>query len=181
MTMHRYRCAISTVLTAVATAVALLAGCQSPNDQNGLVGVEPLAALTVDAETGVTSDAPSLIDHDRSHWPRVSVPVAVRQVAHHPTYAPQFEFGPDDPRHRGEYPTARTAARTHEQNGRDVLRAMREIVQGFVMIPWAPIDMVLNDRWPWSVERSPSMSYAILPGAQWRIREDARRGLRDGG
>ncbi len=157
------------------SAILAAFGCGGLNQHDDLVGVDPLPALTLDPDSPEPSSHPSLIEDDRSHWPEVTVSVAVRQVAHRPTYAPVLGFGADDPRLRGQYPMAEDAVRVYPDNGRDTLRAILEVVHGYAMIPWAPIDMVFNDRWPWTVERGPAMKYESVPGVHWQIRQDALR------
>ena len=152
---------------AVAAVTGLLVGhgCGKPfNEQIDLVGTEPLPALSVDADGEPLSGSPSLQGFDRRHWPLVTVQVPTSQTAHYRTYAPNLHLrssdgGPWDQR----FPTAAAALDDGAGCGADLASGLVEPLWAFGVLAWAPIDMVILQRWPWHGVRSPAEPYDRVP------------------
>ncbi len=95
---------VKRVSSSVACLAALAAGCAGPlNDQIGLIGAEPLPALSAEPGRDAPSAEPSLDGLDRSHWPTTMVTVPVGQVEHWPTYTRTIDLGNTTARERGEF------------------------------------------------------------------------------
>jgi hypothetical protein len=149
----------------------LPAGCGRPfNEQIGLVGTEPLPALS-DRSTGPPlSGTPSLTGLDRREWPMVTVQVPNRQVAHYPSYVCNLRLqddpgGPWD----GRYPTAVTALDHATNPGADTVDALVSPAWAAALLVWAPIDMVVLFNWPWNERRSPAEAYAREPATDTAV------------
>ena len=149
----------------LSVTVVSVAGCSTAfNDDNGLVGIDPLPALAgTDGGTELTG-TPSLMQGlDRQGWSTVKVLVPREQIAHPPTYAANFRWQHDRVPWDPSYPTAVAALDDPNDPYQDVADALTEPWVTAAMLAWAPIDMIFITQ-PWEQQHSPSERYALVPG-----------------
>ncbi len=149
---------------AAALALASAAGCGGPlNQQNDLVGTNPMPALSVAGDRTELDGTPSLLQgFDRRSWSTVTVQVPGNQVAHGPTYATNFRWQHDREPWNPAYPTAVDAIVDHGNLGADLADALAGPFVTAAMLAWAPVDMIFFTH-PWQTQRSPSEPYMLLP------------------
>ncbi|MHC4347033.1 MAG: hypothetical protein ACYS15_00640 [Planctomycetota bacterium] len=149
-----------------AASLTLLPGCGKPfNEQIDLVGKDPLPALSLNADAEPLSGSASLQGWDRRHWPLVKVQVPTTQTAHYRTYVHNLHLQSDGGPWEERFPTAVGALDDGADGGGDVLDAVVEPAWAAVLLVWAPIDMVILQRWPWNGVRSPDEPYDRVPPA----------------
>lgn len=147
-----------------------LSGCQALNANIGLDGAT-LSALDTSPASRIHSTKPSIDESfDRRHWPVLTVAVPIRQIEHRPTYAPalarpsQSNDGTAGGWRHDTYPTLASVLTAARYDQDSASGAAMTLLHGVGLVFWAPIDVIVNQRPPWAVERSPAVSYERIPG-----------------
>jgi hypothetical protein len=148
--------------TAALLSLAPITGCAwRTNESDGLYGTT-LPALDP-APASAISDQPSLTaGHDRSHWSATVIKVPAGQVEHHPPYVHELLLDSTTNRKDGAFPTVATAFDVERPTIHRALESPLNIGHAGVLLLWAPFDMLVNRRWPLSVERGSYHGYQRL-------------------
>ncbi|MFO0874702.1 MAG: hypothetical protein U0575_12130 [Phycisphaerales bacterium] len=136
---------------ALACAAALTGGCTgSLNTSNQLVDAEPLPALAPAVIGPQIDDGPSLNGLDRRNWPMTTISVPRGQVEHQPIY--WSEVLPDQTlaRQRGERPHGGDVLDGTGDPGAQAVEASANLAWTPLLLPLSPIEMIVENRWPWT-------------------------------
>lgn len=161
----------STTLPALAIAAAALTGCTgSLNSTDQLLDAEPFPALAPHAEQPPLDDAPSLNGLDRRNWSMTTMSVPRGQVEHQPTYWAEALPARSQPRERGEFPQGGDVLDGVGDPGAQVVEAGANLVWTPLELPLAPVEMIAQDRWPWTTLRN-HPEYQRVPPASTTLRD----------
>lgn len=165
-------------ITFLGVAAAMTSCTGSLNTSDELLDAPPLPALSgpVEAQVPASASQPSLSRTnglDRRDWPMVEVASPRGQVEHQPTYVTTFAPDQSLARDRGEFPNKDTALQTTGDGGAEVVEAAANVGGTPLLIPAAPVQMILG-RWWWITERDhpdfqrlPMVGNDLPPPSPW--------------
>ncbi|HMN95521.1 MAG TPA: hypothetical protein PKC43_04785 [Phycisphaerales bacterium] len=114
----------------------------------------PLSEEQISAARAELAAGPRLTSLDRREWPLEVVSVPRGQVEHQPVYWVQLMPDRSNPRSRGDFPTAATALDGDGEGAAVALEAGANLASTPLFIGWAPIEMIAENRWPWTTLRN---------------------------
>lgn len=141
------------------------AGCCVPaNQSNGLLDGACLSGLsTLDVETTLTHQSPSLSGFDRSGFPRETMIIPMASVETFPTYATPAMRGRDQNASR-PFPTAMTALQRSTDSSANWNAALAAPFVAAIDLVISPVRMFSTP--PWTIQLEPTGDFELLPANQ---------------